>query len=73
MKSQTLKKLRAIAKQHGVKGFHNLSKTQLVDAIKTIPQKRKRQRKLLNSAVPEINVPILQPTAYVPPHHHHNK
>ena len=57
METKTVKELREIAKQRGLRGYYKLRKGQLIDAINT---------RIIDSPVPEIQIPTLQPTAYNP-------
>ena len=59
METKTVKELREIAKQRGLKGYYKLRRAELIDAI--------NKAHLLDAPVPDIQVPILEPTAYKPP------
>src|ERR1043165_6885621 len=61
--SNTVKQLRTIAKQRGVKGYWSLRKADLIAKIKSTEAKHDH---LLDAPVPEIGAPILLPTAFVP-------
>ena len=71
MEKQTVKELRQIAKQHGIRGYYKLRKGQLIEAIDMCVvfdsyKPHKTQPAILDSPVPNIKVPTLQPTAYEP-------
>ena len=67
METLTVKQLREIAKQRGLKGYYKLRKGQLIDILDTdLPLRKTRESHVLDSPVPDIKVPVLQPTAYVP-------
>jgi len=59
METKTVKELREIAKERGLRGYYKLHKAELIDAI--------NKAHLLDAPVPNIQVPILEPTAYQPP------
>ena len=55
METKTVKELREIAKERGLRGYYKLHKAELIDAINAGIQPQ-----------PDIKVPALQPTAYEP-------
>jgi len=61
METQTVKQLRQIVKDRRVRGYSKLQKAELLDLLKSA--------NLLDSPVglSDIQAPVLQPTAYVPP------
>ena len=56
----TIKELRSLAKERGVKGYSQLRKSELIDLIES--KGSRSDRSLLDDPVPDINVPVLVPT-----------
>ena len=56
----TIKELRSLAKERGVKGYSQLRKSELIDLIESMGSRS--DRSLLDDPVPDINVPVLVPT-----------
>ena len=56
----TIKELRSLAKERGVKGYSQLRKSELIDLIES--KGSRSDRSLLDNPVPDINVPVLVPT-----------
>jgi len=68
METYTVKQLRAIAKERGLRGYYKLRKAQLIDAINAhSAAHRPAHRPLLDDPVPEISAPVLTPTKYIAP------
>src|ERR1043165_2593554 len=66
--SNTVKQLRIIAKERGVKGYWLLRKADLIAKIKSIEVSKTNEAKydhILDAPVPNIRAPILVPTATV--------
>src|ERR1043165_8938700 len=61
--SKTVKQLRDIARQRGMKGYWSLRKADLIAKISSVEAKHDH---ILDAPVPDIGVPILQPAAFVP-------
>src|ERR1043165_1387630 len=61
--TKTVKQLRDIARQRGMKGYWPLRKADLIVKIRSVEAKHGH---ILDAPVPDIGVPILQPTAFVP-------
>src|ERR1043165_8546096 len=65
----TVKQLRIIAKERGVKGYWLLRKADLIAKIKSTEVSKTNEAKydhILDAPVPDIRAPILIPTAFVP-------
>ena len=60
IKMPTIKELRSLAKERGVKGYSQLRKSELIDLIES--KGSRSDRSLLDDPVPDINVPVLVPT-----------
>jgi len=81
METQTVKALRDIAKHRGLRGYYRLHKGQLIDLLNTLivglpaPSVHPAAHvpNLLDSPVPTIQTPTLQPTAYNPVPFHKSK
>ena len=56
----TIKELRSLAKERGVKGYSQLRKSELIDLIES--KGSRSNISLLDDPVPDINVPVLVPT-----------
>jgi len=64
METYTVKKLRAIAKERGIKRYSSLRKTEL---IATINAHLADNHNLIDAPVPDISASVLTPTKYVAP------
>src|ERR1043165_621854 len=67
--SNTVKQLRNITKERGVKGYWSLRKADLIAKIKSTEVSKTNEAKydhILDAPVPDIKDPILVPTAFVP-------
>ena len=65
METYTVKKLRAIAKERGIKRYSSLRKAELIATINA--HLAAGSHNLIDAAVPDISVPVLTPTKYVSP------
>jgi hypothetical protein len=59
----TVKQLRIIAKERGVKGYWSMRKADLIAKIKSTEVSKTN---ILDAPVPDIGAPLLVPTAFVP-------
>src|SRR5688572_30734069 len=69
-KTKTVKQLRSIAKENGMKGYSRLQKADLVALVSSGPTqsvKTVHESDLLDAPVPDIKVPTLVPGKYTPP------
>ena len=71
MPKQTVKELRAIAKEQKIPNYYRMRRNELLQALgmpEEVPSVSSGGTShILDEPVPEINVPILRPTKYVPP------
>lgn len=67
MKSRTVKELREIAKQRGMRGYSALRKADLIAVLTSGGVIDHPYYNLLDEQVPAIQAPVLTPTPYVPP------
>ena len=65
MERHTMKQLRVIAKERGLKRFSTLRKAELIAAINA--HRSADNHNLLDAPVPDISAPVLTPTKYVAP------
>jgi len=65
MEASTVKQLRVIAKERGVKRYSALRKAELIAAINA--HSAADNHNFLDDPVPDISAPVLTPTKYVPP------
>jgi len=65
METYTVKKLRVIAKERGIKRYSSLRKAELIATINT--HLAAGNHNLINAPVPDISAPVLTPTKYVAP------
>ena len=63
MDNKTVKELQAIARERGVRGYSKLRKAELVELLKPVVTPTLGGGNLLDEPVPNIEVPVLQPTA----------
>lgn len=73
METQTVKQLQEVAKQRGIRRYYSLRKAELIDALTAATPMTKSlfltgtaPKVLLDSPVPELDVPVLVPTKYIP-------
>ena len=69
-KTKTVKQLRNIAKEKGMRGYSRLRKADLVALVSSGPTqsvKTVHESNLLDAPVPDIKVPTLVPGKYTPP------
>src|ERR1043165_1740433 len=67
--SNTVKQLRIIAKERGVKGYWSLRKADLIAKIKSTEVSKTNEAKynhILDAPVPDIGAPLLVPKSTVP-------
>ena len=58
MQNKTVKELKSLAKDLGLRGYSQLRKAELI-------QMRRNSSNILDEPVPEINVPILEPVQFI--------
>jgi len=66
METYTVKKLRAITEERGIKRYSSLRKAELIATINA--HLAADNHSLIDAPVPDISAPVLTPTKYVAPH-----
>jgi len=66
MEKQTVRELKDLAKEQGVKGYYKLHKAELIETLTNAKPPRNivpnTSSRILDEPIPEINVPILKPS-----------
>ncbi|XP_020912011.1 uncharacterized protein LOC110249773 [Exaiptasia diaphana] len=64
MEKQTVKELKALTKERGIKGYYKLRKAELIEVLGNTPRNivPNTSSNILDEPIPEINVPILKPS-----------
>ena len=61
MKNHTVKQLKAIAKERGVRGYYKLRKVKLIHALEA-SRLVEQKRNIFDVPIPNDSPPIIQPT-----------
>ena len=65
MNNHTVKQLKAIAKERGIRGYYKLRKAELIHAL-DVTRLVERKSNIFDESIPNDPTPVLQPTSWRP-------
>ena len=65
MKNKTVKQLKSIAKERGIRGYYKLRKAELINALEA-PRLVEQKSNIFDEQIPNDPTPVLQPSPWEP-------
>ena len=65
MNNKTVKQLKAIAKERGIRGYYKLRKAELINALKA-PRLIEQKSNIFDEPIPNDPTPVLRPSPWEP-------